>query len=198
MAPLGVRLNAKPLEQWAQTLSARGFRNAIRRAVDKSATAARKVALKTIADDIGVSTKRLGKAVTRLGRTTQYNLSATFTANKSAINMAATGAEVSRPGGMQGSTYRLSGGTSSSLKVRNAFLMVVNGASFIVVRKGKKRLPVKGIYAETASYALGEGVARKVWQNEAGTQLAARLPVEIARQLLAEGVSYSAPSDGGD
>ena len=198
MAALGVKLDAKALDHWAQTLSSRGFRNAIRRAVDKSATAARKVAVKTIAADIGVSTRRLGKAVTKLGRTTQYNLSASFTATKSAINMLATGAEVSRPGGMTGSTYRLTGGPSSSLRVKSAFLMTVNGKSFIVIRKGKERPPARGLYAETASYALGEGVARKIWEKEADKQLVARLPAEIARQMLAEGMSYSAPSSGDD
>jgi len=194
-APLTIKLDAKALEQWALTLSTRGLRNAIRRAVDKSATAARKVAVETIAKDIGVPKARLRTAVTKLRRTTQTDLSASFTADKSAINMLATGATVTRAGGMTGSTYRISGGTSSALKAKHAFIMTVNGASFVVVRKGKSHLPVKGIYAEAASYALGEGEANKVWQKEANKQLAERLPVEIAKQLLAEGMPYSAPAD---
>lgn len=198
MAPLTITLDAKPMEQWADTLSTRGFKNSIRRAVDKSATAARKVALDTIAKDIGVPKARLRTAVTKLRRTTQYNLSASFTASKSAINMLATGATVTRAGGMTGSTYRLTGGASASLQIKNAFVMTVNGASFVVVRKGKSRLPVKGIFAETASYALGEGAANKVWQKEANKQLAERLPVEIAKQLIAEGMPYTAPADTGD
>lgn len=198
MSLLNIVVDAKAMELWAATLSTRGIRNSVRRAVDKAATAARKVAVETIAKDIGVPKARLRTAVTKLRRTTQTDLSASFTANKSAINMLATGATVTRAGGMSGSTYRLTGGTSASLQIKDAFVMTVNGASFVVVRKGKSRLPVKGIYAETASYALGEGAANKVWQKEATKQVAERLPIEIAKQLIAEGLPYTAPPDSGD
>ena len=69
------------------------------------------------------------------------------------------------------------------------------GGTFIAVRRSKQRLPVKGVFAETASYALGEGEANKAWQKEAKTQLAQRLPVEIAKQLASEGAPCNALTD---
>lgn len=94
MAELKVTVDGSKLEKWATELSARGMRNAIRRAVDKSATAARKFALDIIAKDIGVPKARIKDGVTKVKRTTQTSLSASFTANKMRINMLATGASV--------------------------------------------------------------------------------------------------------
>ncbi|WP_271565726.1 hypothetical protein [Bradyrhizobium sp. CCBAU 11386] len=103
----------------------------------------------------------------------------------------------SRPGGMTGSTYRLTGGGSASLNVRDAFLVSANGGTFIAIRRSKSRLPIKGVFAETPSTALGQdgAAARKAWDRAANSELATRLPQEIQKQLLAEGLPYSAPSD---
>ncbi|MCK1611036.1 MULTISPECIES: phage tail protein [unclassified Bradyrhizobium] len=197
MAELKVTIDGSKLEKWATELSARGMRNAIRRAVDKSATAARKIALDIIAKDIGVPKARIKDGVTKVKRTTQTSLSASFTANKMRINMLATGASVARPGGMTGSTFRLTGGGSASLKVRDAFLVSANGGTFIAIRRSKSRLPIKGVFAETPSTALGQdgAAARKAWDKAANSELATRLPQEIQKQLLAEGLPYSAPPD---
>jgi Prophage minor tail protein Z (GPZ) len=197
---LEVKLDATKLEAWASELSARGIRNAIRRAVDKSATAARRLALEVIAKDIGVPKARIKDAVSKVRRTTQTNLSASFTASKMRISMLATGASVSHPGGLTGSTYRLTGGGSASLNVKEAFIVNANGGRFVAVRRSKSRLPIKGIFAETPSTALGQsGAAAQVaWEKEANKQLAERLPAEIQRQLLSEGIPYSAPADTGD
>lgn len=200
MAELKVTIDGSKLEKWATELSARGMRNAIRRAVDKSATAARKIALDTIAKDIGVPKARIKDAVSKVKRTTLTNLSASFTASKMRINMLATGATVSRQGGMTGSTYRLTGGGSASLNIRDAFLVSANGGTFIAIRRSKSRLPIKGVFAETPSTALGQdgAAARKVWAKAADSELKTRLPQEIQKQLLAEGLPYSAPADTGD
>lgn len=197
MSTISVTVDASKLEKWATELSARGMRNALRRAVDKSATAARKIALDIIAKDIGVPKARIKDGVTKVKRTTQTSLSASFTANKMRINMLATGAKVSRPGGMTGSTYRLTGGGSSSLNIRDAFLVSANGGTFIAIRRSRSRLPIKGVFAETPSTALGQdgAAARNAWDKAANSELATRLPQEIQRQLLAEGLPYSAPTD---
>lgn len=197
MTMLSVTVDATSLEKWAQELSVRGMRNAIRRAVDKSATAARKIAVEIIARDIGVPKARIKDAVSKVKRTTLTNLSASFTASKMRINMLATGASVGRPGGMSGSTYRLTGGGSASLNVPNAFLMSANGGTFIAIRRSKSRLPVKGVFAETPSTALGQdgAAARKAWDKAANSELATRLPQEIQKQLLAEGLPYAVSPD---
>ncbi|WP_338687751.1 phage tail protein [Bradyrhizobium sp. 26S5] len=201
MTMLQVNVDATSLERWARELSTRGIRNAIRRAVDRSATAARKVALEVIAKDAGVSVARIRPGVTKVRRTTQSDLSASFTANKLRIGILNTeGATVSRRGGLHASTFRLTGGGSSSLDVAKAFVIRANGGKFVAIRRGRERLPVKGIYAEQPSTAMAQdnGAARLAWQKEANAQVAQRLPQEIQKQLLAEGLPYSPPADTGD
>ena len=97
MAALSVKLNAAALEAWAGELSTRGLSNALRRATDQSATAARRVALDTIAKDIGVPKTRLRDAVTKVKRTSLTSLSASFEAKKANINIISTaGAQITR------------------------------------------------------------------------------------------------------
>jgi hypothetical protein len=195
---LKVTVDADKLTHWATELSERGMRNAIRRAVDKSATAARKVAVEIIAADIGVPKARIKDAVSKVRRTTQTNLSASFTASKMRVSMlATTGANVNNPGGLTGSTFRLTGGGSASPNVKEAFIVNANGGRFVAVRRSKSRLPIKGVFAETPSTALGQpGAAAQVaWTKGANKQLAERLPAEIQRQLVSEGIPYSAPAD---
>ena len=103
---LKVTVDADKLTHWATELSERGMRNAIRRAVDKSATAARKVAVEIIAADIGVPKARIKDAVSKVRRTTQTNLSASFTASKMRVSMlATTGANVNNPGGLTAARF---------------------------------------------------------------------------------------------
>jgi len=59
---LSVKLDASKLASYAEELSARGVRNAIRRAVDQSARQARKQTIETIASDIGVSKAKIRSA----------------------------------------------------------------------------------------------------------------------------------------
>lgn len=202
MAMLNVMLDTKQLESWASELSARGMRNAIRRAVDQSATAARRVALDTIAKDIGVTKSRIKSAVAKVKRTTQTSLSASFTATKMRIGiMNVAGASVSKGSGLRASTYRLSGGGSASLNVQEAFLVHANGGTFVAIRRpGVSRLPIKGIYAEHPATALGQdGAAAQVaWRKAADAELSQRLPREIQRQFYAEKLSAATPADTGD
>ncbi|MGY3514166.1 phage tail protein [Bradyrhizobium lupini] len=200
MSLLNVNVDTKKMEQWAEVLSARGLRNAIRRAVDKSATAARKVALDIIAKDAGIPVARIKPGVTKLRRTTQYNLSASFDATKLRMGILNTQGASVGAGGLRASTFRLTGGGSASLQIKDAFLVHANGGTFVAFRRGKERLPIKGVYAEMPSTAMGQdnAAARVAWQKEAEKQLSQRLPVEIQKQLLAEGLPYSAPADTGD
>ncbi|MEY9593057.1 hypothetical protein ABIA06_005348 [Bradyrhizobium yuanmingense] len=58
-------------------------------------------------------------------------------------------------------------------------------------------MPIKGVYAEHPGTAMGQdgAAARVAWEKEANKQLAERLPTEIQKQLLAEGLPYTAPPD---
>ncbi|CCE01130.1 hypothetical protein [Bradyrhizobium sp. STM 3809] len=200
MSGLSVTLDGTALEKWAEELSSRGFRSAIRRAVDQAATASRRIALDVISKDIGAPKARIKDAVSKVKRTTQTSLSASFAASKARINILSTGATVSRKFGMTGSTYRLTGGGSASLHVKDAFIVTANGGRFIAIRRSKDRLPIKGVFAETPSTALGQnGAAAQVaWQKAANAELNARLPRELQKQLFAEKLPYQAPADPGD
>lgn len=201
MALLNVKLDTTQLEAWASELSARGMRNAIRRAVDQSATAARRIALDTIARDIGVSKGRIKEAVGKVRRSSQTNLSASFTASKLRLGILnVAGASVTKGSGLQASTHRLSGGGSASLDIRKAFVIHANGGTFVAFRKGRERLPLKGVYAEHPATALGQdgAAAQTAWRKAADAELATRLPREIQRQFFREKLSAGTPADTGD
>jgi hypothetical protein len=60
---IAIQIDTSKLAAWAEQLSVRGMRNAIRRAVDQSARAARKTTIPVIAADIGVSKAKIAAAV---------------------------------------------------------------------------------------------------------------------------------------
>jgi hypothetical protein len=201
MGLVSVKLDAAKLAAWAEELSIRGMRNAIRRAVDQSARAARKITMPIIAADIGVSKAKIAAAVPKVVASKAGDLSARWTISKLRIGILNTaGANVSRKGGLTASTHKLTGGGSASLNVGKAFIINANGGRFVAFRKGPSRLPIKGIYAESPSTAMGQdqAKARITWQNEASKQLAARLPVEVQKQLVAEGLSAATADNSGD
>ncbi len=137
---LNVKVDASSLIKWAEVLSSRGILNAIRRAVDKSATAARKVALKKIATDIGVSESSIKDAVGKVRRTTQGSLSASFTSRKKRISILRVNGASIGSDGLKASTHRLRGGGSTSLNVHRAFIVkTAAGGSFVAYRTSRSR-----------------------------------------------------------
>jgi hypothetical protein len=200
MSLVNVTLDTTKLSQWAQELSERGFRNALRRAIDGSARAARKVAIDAISKDIGVSKAKIRAATPKVITTKAGSLSATWTVLKMRIGILDTaGASISKSGGLHAATHRLTGGGSSSLDVSKAFLVTTaSGGRFVAFRKGKERLPIKGIYAEHPATAMGQdgAAAQKIWKNTASKELATRLPVEIQKAFVSEGLSPNTPDSG--
>lgn len=200
MALVNAAIDAKQLEAWASELSARGMRSALRRAIDQSARAARKRTIDVIAQDIGVSKSKIKAAVPKVVTTKAGDLSARWTVTKMRINILDTqGATISRQGGLTASTHRLTGGGSSRLDVAKAFLVrTASGARYVAFRKGKERLPIKGIYAEHPASAMAQdgAAARVAWQREADKQLSTRLPVEVQKAFVSEGLSASTPDNG--
>ena len=201
MGLVDVKIDTTKLSQWASELSERGFRNALRRAIDQSARAARKVAIDAIAKDIGVSKGKIRAATPKVVTTKAGDLSARWTIGKMRINILDTaGASISRAGGLTASTHRLGGGGSSRLDVAKAFLVkTASGGRFVAFRKGKERLPIKGIYAEHPATAMGQdgAPAQTLWKQTANRELASRFPVEIGKALVTEGLSPNSP-DAGD
>jgi hypothetical protein len=200
MGMLDVKLDTSKFEQWAQELSERGFKNAIRRAVDQSARAARKVAIKVIAADIGVSASKFRDATPKVQTTTAGSLSARWVISKARISILnVSGASVSRAGGLHASTHRLGGGGSSHLDVSKAFLVTTaSGGRFVAVRKGRERTPLKSLWAETPSTAMGQesAPAQVAWKRSADAELSQRLGREVQRQFYSEKLSASTPDVG--
>jgi hypothetical protein len=193
---LNVTVDASKLEQWARELSVRGLRNAIRRSVDRAATAARKVALKKIAADIGVSESYIKDTWQGEAHHARLAPASFTTVNKRISIMRVSGASIGADG-LKASTHRLGGGGSTSLNVRRAFIVkTAAGGSFVAYRTSRSRLPIKGVYAEHPATAMGQaGPVQEAWRQEAEKQLRERLGVELQKQLLNEGLSYSAPPD---
>ena len=193
MPDLKVTVDASALERWAAELSARGLRNAIRRATDQAARAARRATIPVIAKDIGVSAARIKAAVPKVKATTATSLSASWTIGKLRVGiMNVSGAKVSRYGGLTASTHRLTGGGSATLHIGKAFLVKTGGGErYVAYRKGSARSPIKGVYAEHPATAMRQpnAAARKTWQREADSQLGIRLPREIQRQFYSERLS---------
>lgn len=201
MGLVNVKLDTTKLASWAEELSARGMRNAIRRAVDQSARAARKITIPIIAADIGVSPGKIKAATPKVIATKAGDLAARWTVTKMRLGiLSVSGATVTRMGGLNASTHRLGGGGSASLQIKKAFLVHANGGTFVAFRKGKERLPLKGVYSEHPATALGQqgSPAQVAWQKAANSELATRLPVEVQKQLVAEGLSAATPDNSGD
>lgn len=87
MGLVDVKIDTTSLSRWAQELSDRGFRNALRRAIDKSARAARKVAIDAISKDIGVSKAKIRAATPKVITTKAGDLSARWTVSKMRIGI---------------------------------------------------------------------------------------------------------------
>ena len=152
-----VSLDAKQfVEQLEQ--AARQTMNALRRSVDRSARAARKSAIVSLASDIGVPKSQFAKAVPPVKGSTQGNLSASWTVSKARISALKVGAFTpvmsELRGSYAGSTFRLTGGGSSSLNVPKSFVMKApNGATLLMVRHGKD---IKSVYAESPKTGMGQ------------------------------------------
>lgn len=200
MGLVNVALDTSKFSAWASELSTRGLVNALRRAIDQSARAARKAAIDAISKDIGVSKAKIRAATPKVVTTKAGDLSARWTVSKMRISILDTaGATISRSGGLTAATHRLSGGGSSHLDVSKAFLVTTaSGGKFVAFRKGKERLPIKGIYAEHPATAMGQdgSAPQKVWKDTANRELATRLPVEIGKALVTEGLSSNTPDTG--
>lgn len=196
-----VKLDGSKLERWANELSVRGVKNAIRRAVDQSARAARKETIQVIADDIGVSKARIRAATPKVVTTKAGDLAARWKVTKMRIGIRnVAGAKITLGQGLTASTHRVGGGGSSHLRVKRAFIMSANGGEAIAYRTGRSRYPIKAIHAEHPATALGQdgAPAQKKWKDTANRELHARLAVEVQKQLTNEGIGPFTPDTSGD
>jgi hypothetical protein len=70
-----------------------------------------------------------------------------------------------------------------------------NGGSFVALRKGKSRLPIKGVYAEMPNQAMGQpgAPAAKTWKAIASRETGTRLGVELNKALRGKFASGATP-----
>jgi len=188
----GVSINVKlDVQEFVDrlNLSARETVNALRRSVDKTARAARKDAIKTMARDIGVPASKFRDAVPLVKASTQGNISATWQIKKKAMNALNVGTFSPgmswNRGSFSGSTFRLSGGGSSSLTIGKAFILQANGGRALMIRTGKVKNDFRPIWIEMPSTGMAQDDAapRKTWQKVADRELNATLGAEVQRAL---------------
>ncbi len=197
---LTVRLDAKELVDLLD-LASKEARNACRRAVDRSARAARKETIEALSRDIGVKKSEFAKSVPPIKASTQTSLSASWTVGKARILIGKTwGAHLPVRGGsgLLASTFRETGGKSSSLSAPKAFTIPAGGQTLVMVRTGNGRKAIKAVYAENpvAGMLQDDGAPRKQWQKAASRELSEQLPTELAKVFAGQRVGGS--SGGGD
>jgi hypothetical protein len=195
MVDLSVKIDASKMTAWAEKLvTGKGLVNALRRATDQSARAARKAVLPVIDQELGVPRVKWKGSVGKVLTTTASNLSARIIVSKQRVGILdAKGATISKPGGLRASIHSLSGGGSSHLDVKRAFLVTTSkGGRFVATRVGKARLPLHGLYA-TDARVLGQSgnPVQEKWREAAEREMHQRVTVEVQRHLLAESTPYS-------
>jgi hypothetical protein len=181
-----VKLDAANFIKWATELSAYKFKLALKSGLNKASRAARTSAIEVIALDEGVSQARAKKSISALATASPSRLITTWTAAKQKIGIMNTSGATLRKGvGLRASTHRVTGGGSSHLNIEKAFLLRANGGVVVVIRKGKGRNALKGIYAENPNTAMAQpgGAARKVWEKVASGRLQNELTASVQAVL---------------
>lgn len=183
-----VRDDLTPL--FAQLGEGREVKNALRRAVDKSARAARREAIPIIAKDIGVSADRIKAATPLVRPSTQSNISASWTVRKMRTGLYSLGKfspEKSwNRGSFQGATFRVTGGGSSKLSIAKAFTL--GRAPVLMIRVGKGRSAIKAVYAAhpATTMAQGDGAPRLMWERTASKLLSELTATELQRAFAGQ------------
>ncbi|QDM28401.1 hypothetical protein FNL56_21510 [Tardiphaga sp. vice304] len=181
-----VKLDAVNFIKWATELSAYTVRLAAKSGLNKASRAARTAAIEMISLDEGVSSARAKRSISALSTASPSRLVTTWTAAKAKVGiMNTSGATVRKGVGLRASTHRVTGGGSSHLNVEKAFLLRANGGVVVVVRKGKGRNALHGIYAENPNTAMAQagGAARKVWEKVASVRLQNELTASVQAVL---------------
>lgn len=183
-----IKIDTSQLVAWAANLSSYKMKLAIKSGLNKASRAARTAAIEMISLDEGVSQARAKRSISPLSTASPSRLVTSWTASKQRIGiLATTGAKLTKGVGLSAKTHRITGGGSSRLQVKKAFLLSANGGRVVMVRttnaKGSKAL--KAIHAESPSTAMAQddGAARKVWQKTAEVRLNADIGAAIQSVL---------------
>ena len=192
---VNVKIDTAGLLKWATDLSASKLKLTLKNSLNRAARAARTQAIKDIAADVGVSTARVRPGVSALRTASPSNLVASWTASKVRIGILATAGAVIARSGLTASTFRATGGGSSTLSAPKAFVVKSNKGRVVMVRRGKGRSAIKGVFAEMPSTAIAQpnSAPRREWQHHAEINIKRELEVGLQAVLN----RASPPSDSG-
>ena len=193
---VNIRLDTSSFLKWATDLSGYKLRLALKNGLNRAARAARNDAVADIAADANVPLAKVKPGISKLRTASPGNLSASFDAKPLKIGILNTGgATIAKGVGLHASSHRHTGGRSGSLDAPKAFILNAGGGRVVVVRTGKGRKAIKGIYAETPKAALGQdnAFARQHWLKDAAANVQREITADLAKVLSG---SSPAPDSG--
>ncbi|QCK87252.1 hypothetical protein E8L99_16550 [Phreatobacter aquaticus] len=180
-----VQADFGPLTAAMATLSNGEIVKAIRAGVDGAARDARRETMVAMAADMGIPQSRFRDATPLVQGSSAATLTATWRVSKLRIGIAnVAGASISKGSGLSASVHRLNPGKSTALRLPKAFQVKANGGSFIAVRKGSARKPIKAIYGEHPATSLAQpGPVQELWKRTATRSLSERLGTAVQAAL---------------
>lgn len=200
---ISIKLDTREFEALLNSAAAQ-IPKALRAVVTKTSRDARRIALDVGARDMDVSAARAKKGVPTVSAARASSLVATWriptvetsiwdSLDASMANAAA------RKGPLAAAVERLSGGGSSHLAVKRAFMLrgVNSGKQIVMRRFGPGKHDIRKVEGEmlVTSMKQDDGAARVAWQKEAEKQMALRTAEAVAAALTG---SRSLPSEGAD
>lgn len=198
-----ITLDVREFEQLLNSAAVQ-IPKAMRAVVTKTARDARRIALDVGARDMDVSGARAKKGIPTVTAARATGLTATWriptvetsiwdSLDASMANAAA------RKGPLAAAVERLSGGGSSHLAVKRAFMLrgVNSGKEIVMRRFGPGKHDIRKVEGEmlVTSMKQDDGAARVAWEKEANAQLRARTAEAVAAALAG---SRGLPSEGAD
>lgn len=196
MTGIIIKIDTSSLLKWATELSSYKFALALKNGLNRASRAARTSAVEMIALDEGISQARAKQSISKLNTASPSRLVTTWSASKQRIGILSTGgATFSKGSGLSAKTFRVTGGRSAALSIPKAFVIMANGGKVLVIRKGKGRKAIKGVFAEMPNTAMAQanGAARKIWGKTANVRLQQELTTSV--QAVLNG--GSPPGDSG-
>ena len=196
-----IRFDDRDLQRWGAA-AVKLVENNVRSAIDKSARAARREAIKTMAADSLVPRARFARAVPLVRTTRPGSLIATWTVGKSKNSIRGPGGReitrIPRNTTVAASSYVLSGGGSSHMQLARAFVINANGGRVVMTRYGSGKRAIKPIYAESPHTGMkGDRKPKVIWQQVAENAVRRNLSADVQAALNLNAVAPSSSVDDG-
>ena len=175
---ISIKLDVREFEQLLNGAAAQ-IPKALRAVVTKTARDSRRIALDVAARDMDVSGARAKKGIPTVSAARAVGLTATWRIPTVEISIwdsldASMANAAARKGPLAAAIERLSGGGSSHLAVKRAFMMrgVNSGKEIVMRRFGSGKHDIRKVEGEmlVTSMKQDDGAARVAWEKEANAQ----------------------------